>query len=69
MPKEKYFLRYTVETDVIGSKIHQKLFSQFNNKMEQLSERIMDTEETATKTALIALGWTPPSSSKHKKSK
>ena len=50
-----------VTTPQADGKIVQEAYGVFNDIREQMIRRVMDTQEYQIREALIALGWTPPS--------
>ena len=47
-------------TPMKDGKIVQELYNVNNNIREQMTRRVIDTQEQQIRKALIALGWTPP---------
>lgn len=57
---DKTMLRYELDSSTKDGKILIELYRKFDDARELLSRRIMDTQDTATRQALIKLGWIPP---------
>jgi hypothetical protein len=51
---------YEVKTDVVGTEIHQEVWSSFELHRELVYKSVINTAETQIREALIGLGWTPP---------
>ncbi len=49
-----------VTTPAIDGTITQELYSVFNGTREQITRKVIATQEQQVRDALIALGWTPP---------
>lgn len=51
---------YEVRTNVVGTEIHQEVWSSFDRQRELVYKSVINTAEIQTRQALIGLGWTPP---------
>ena len=58
-------IKYAVETTVFRDIIEHKLISQdLQGNATVISRKVINVEEENTKKALMALGWTPPNTTK-----
>jgi hypothetical protein len=49
-----------VTTPTVDGKIVQEVYIVDHDVREQITRRVMDTQEQQTRDALLALGWIPP---------